>query len=62
MHETTVAMVIVCVRLLAQEEEYRADLEATMAMKDARSRALSIEKEELIQEVSSRHRDNAHVI
>lgn len=38
-------------RLLDQEEEWKADVEATIAMKDARARMIQMEKEETVQEV-----------
>ncbi len=34
-----------------QEEEWKMDVEATLAMKEARSKMLQMEKEEMIQEV-----------
>ncbi len=40
-------------RLMQQEEEWKMDVEATLAMKDARARMIQMEKEELIQEVGS---------
>ena len=40
-------------RLMEQESEWKADVEATIAMKDAKSKMLQLEKEEVIQEVSN---------
>ena len=36
---------------MQQEEEWKMDVEATLAMKDARARMLQMEKEEMIEEV-----------
>ncbi len=38
-------------RLLDQEEEWKADVEATIAIKDARSKMIQMEKDEMVQEV-----------
>ena len=48
----TCNMSIVPNRLMQQEEEWKMDVEATLAMKDARTRMLQMEKEEMIQEVT----------
>ena len=37
---------------MQQEEEWKNDVEATLAMKEARAQMLQMEKEEMIQEVS----------
>ena len=37
-----------------QEEEWKADVEATIAMKDARSKMVQREREEMIQEVNDK--------
>lgn len=39
-------------RLMQQEEEWKMDVEATLAIKEARARMLQMEKEEMIQEVN----------
>ena len=36
---------------MEQESEWKADVEAAIAMKDAKSKMLQLEKEEVIQEV-----------
>ena len=38
-------------RLMEQENEWKADVEAQIAFKDAKSRMLQMEKDEVIQEV-----------
>ena len=39
--------------MLKQEEEWKHGVEASIAMKDARSKMLQMEKEEMIQEVNN---------
>ena len=39
-------------RLMEQENEWKADVEAQIAFKDAKSRMLQMEKDEVIQEVT----------
>ena len=39
--------------MLLQEEEWKHDVEATIAMKDARSKMIQMEKDEMIQEVGA---------
>ena len=43
--------ICLCCRLLEKEEEWKADVEASIAMKDARSKIIQMEKEEAIAEV-----------
>jgi len=40
-------------RMNRQEEEWRADVEASLAMKDSRAKMIEMEKQELIEEVLS---------
>ena len=42
-------------RMLDQEQEWKADVEATIAMKDARSKMIQMEKQEIVQEVTTHY-------
>ena len=42
--------------MLKQEADWKADVEATIAMKDSKSKMIQMEKQDLIEEVLWRHK------